>query len=241
MNVFTALVVELRTRGIPLVATQIRRTPPTDATRFLFLPDSNTTIVLQMFYDLITPVPFKMATPDQENVIPWALFEELVRAADVTVTNFGIHYETGEEGRMRLTRRLNATLSLFRQDRKDRPFACHLYRTTWHQHFLSHDGRFDNTTTGVLPGEARDRPDCVTTAAHEFEIDATLLAAYPDIPFLNFSSLTRDAGVFHRGTPSPGCSDGAGNCYYDCTHYCWSTAFFSPVWQLIGTAIEATC
>jgi hypothetical protein len=194
-----------------------------------------------MFYDLITPVTFELATPEQENIISWALFEELVRAADVTVTNFGIHYETGEEGRMRLTLRLNATLSLLRRDRKDRPSACHLYRTTWHQHFPSQDGRFDKTMKGRLPEVGRDGADCVTTAAHEFNIDTTLLAAYPDIIFLNFSSLTRGAGVFHRGTPSSGCSDGAGNCFYDCTHYCWSPAFFAPVWQLIGAAIEATC
>jgi hypothetical protein len=255
VNIFAALVVELRTRGVLLVASMIRRSPPADATQLIKVPDWNATIVLQLFYDVVSPAPFDTPTSEKESLIPWALFEELVRAADVTLVNLGVHYDHGE-GRARLTKRLNATFDFMRRDQRARPSVCHLYRTTWHQHFLGGDGRYSNsssskplkTPTQVAVPDADGRR-CVVNAAHEFYVDAQLLAAYPDILLLNFSSLTRGAGHFHRETPSYGCAErgergfyraaGDGPCFYDCTHYCWSPALFAPAWHMIGAAILA--
>jgi hypothetical protein len=208
----------------------------------------NFTLVLQEFWEMVTPPPFEMLPVKDKNFVSWQTVDELLRRADVSITNIGVHYDIGDPndsqkwrreqhtyGHEVKEKRLGYILRRIREERGRRPKSCHILRKTFHQHFPGGSGSgifYELNVT--LQGKMRHTTGevCLADAAYELEdMSSELLSRYPEVPILNYSTLDRlGAGRFKSGRWGR-----------DCTHFCWSTRFYDPVWYLFLGVLREAC
>jgi hypothetical protein len=226
-------------------------------TRVTFCPSFNFTMKNQEFFDLVTPPPFETEYVDERVLGAWQTIDKMMREVDVSVTNFGAHYDIvdpdelrGQQrgkytwGREIQEKRYGYMLHRIQEEKSRRPRSCHYLRETFHQHFPGGSGRFveANFTLQRKMGETTGEW-CIPDATYELDVlNETLLALFPEIPVLNYSTLDRRAaGRFHSTNKGSEPQWGSTGIISDCTHMCWSTRFFDPVWYLLLGALRESC
>jgi hypothetical protein len=161
---YAAMLIELATRGLAFDQTEVTHDPivfpddesdgtphnPVQAmpTMVAVCPSLNMTIKAHTFYDLVTPAPFNMTVVEYFRLASWQTVDELMRGADVSITNFGIHYNMGGAadsrpwmrgyyawGHQVQRKRYGYMLHRIREEKENNPQSCHFLRETFHQHF----------------------------------------------------------------------------------------------------------
>jgi hypothetical protein len=126
-------------------------------------------------------------------------------------------------------------LHRIREEKQNNPHSCHFLRETFHQH--SPGGG-----TGVFvkptkqPSNHSEDQVCIDKAHYNpDDLNATMLEPFPMVAVLNYSTLDKGAGRFHSGNgKNP-------KKFPNCTHWCWSTRFYDPLWYLFLGALRETC
>ena len=159
------------------------------------------------------------ALSDFKNVVEFCTIEKLVNASDLTVVNFGLHYDANPV--------LMAWYKLLLLDLKDlqRSRGNLFYRLTTPQHFK---GRGDGIYRKVDVDKYGMR-NCMKHApphplnAIERDMFSSLGCGDPKEQILDFYPIFGTAGKLHK---------------HDCTHFCWSSDLYEPVLELLTLAFE---
>jgi hypothetical protein len=110
LQLYAGWLVELHSSGIPLIQTEVIRASTVYnqgqvakafPTRVTFCPSFNFTMKNQEFFDLVTPPPFETEYVDERVLGAWQTIDEMMREVDVSVTNFGAHYDIVDPDKLR--------------------------------------------------------------------------------------------------------------------------------------------
>jgi hypothetical protein len=125
-------------------------------------------------------------------------------------------------------------LHRIREEKQNNPHSCHFLRETFHQHFPGGgNGVYQKPAKVQEQSNHSEDQVCINEAHYNpGDLNATLLDPFPEVPVLNYSTLDQGAGRFHSGNIK---------IFIDCSHWCWSTRFYDPLWYLFLGALRETC
>lgn len=197
----------------------------------LIINKYNITVTFGLSYYMILPdeyIPWNQQRSQIDYLIMHhTYFEMLVSMADVTIVNYGVHYD----GRVGILHPFTVRYvsSVFRSDMEKNQNKVHFWRATYPQYyndklrsglFIFHDNK-----TCMERGQFAQR--------HWTDSSAIGLLQEQGIQSIDYYPVLKSRGDLHN-KPAPGRPIGT---RLDCTHWCYSKELWSGLWHLINGAI----
>ena len=188
-----------------------------------FLPRHNVSIQYLMNYRLEINPAFKPTQKgsvndlfaEQKRILPYAVFEESIRSADISYINFGLHHSSDSEWLMDIlysyAKFVLETDIMQSQSRKK-----HFYRLTYPQHFQAPDenvaGSYSGTLYANCGSHANEHNNNRIERKH---FHGSLVSV------LDYHSFLSWQGDLHSLANQR-----------DCSHWCWNPWMWDYIWSL---------